>query len=40
MVRWKKHLNPEIVKGPWTKEEDEKVRKTEAFKISQTLGLD
>jgi hypothetical protein len=22
--RWHKVLNPEIVKGPWTKEEDEK----------------
>lgn len=24
--RWQKVLNPELVKGPWTKEEDQKVR--------------
>lgn len=23
--RWENHLNPEIVKGPWTKHEDEMV---------------
>jgi hypothetical protein len=23
--RWQKVLNPELVKGPWTKEEDEKI---------------
>lgn len=23
--RWQKVLNPELVKGPWTKEEDQKV---------------
>ncbi|XP_017273084.1 v-myb avian myeloblastosis viral oncogene homolog-like 2a isoform X2 [Kryptolebias marmoratus] len=25
MVRWKQHLSPEIIKGPWSKEEDEKI---------------
>ena len=27
MGRWQKVLNPELVKGPWTKEEDELVVK-------------
>lgn len=25
--RWQKVLNPELIKGPWTKEEDQRVRK-------------
>ncbi|XP_059190107.1 v-myb avian myeloblastosis viral oncogene homolog-like 2a [Centropristis striata] len=25
MLRWKKHLNPDLVKGYWSKEEDEKI---------------
>ncbi len=25
--RWQKVLNPELVKGPWTKEEDQRVRR-------------
>ena len=28
MHRWKKHLDPDIIKGFWSKEEDEKVHKT------------
>uniref|UniRef100_A0A8C5CAU5 V-myb avian myeloblastosis viral oncogene homolog n=1 Tax=Gadus morhua TaxID=8049 RepID=A0A8C5CAU5_GADMO len=24
--RWQKVLNPELIKGPWTKEEDQRVR--------------
>ena len=24
-ARWRNHLQPDLVKGPWTKEEDEKV---------------
>lgn len=27
MHRWKKHLDPDLVKGYWSKEEDEKVEK-------------
>lgn len=27
ILRWNKHLDPELVKGPWSKEEDEKVGK-------------
>ena len=26
LFRWQKVVNPSLVKGPWTKEEDEKVR--------------
>lgn len=26
--RWQKVLNPELIKGPWTKEEDQRVIKT------------
>lgn len=26
MHRWKKHLDPDLVKGYWSKEEDEKVK--------------
>lgn len=29
--RWQKVLNPELVKGPWTKEEDQKVRGAGSF---------
>lgn len=25
--RWQKVLNPELIKGPWTKEEDQRVTK-------------
>ncbi|XP_047232252.1 v-myb avian myeloblastosis viral oncogene homolog-like 2a isoform X2 [Girardinichthys multiradiatus] len=25
ILHWKKHLDPELVKGPWSKEEDEKI---------------
>ncbi|XP_054905900.1 v-myb avian myeloblastosis viral oncogene homolog-like 2a [Poeciliopsis prolifica] len=25
ILRWNKHLDPELVKGPWSKEEDEKI---------------
>uniref|UniRef100_A0A8C9FX39 HTH myb-type domain-containing protein n=1 Tax=Pavo cristatus TaxID=9049 RepID=A0A8C9FX39_PAVCR len=26
--RWQKVLNPELIKGPWTKEEDQRVMRT------------
>ena len=26
IIRWQKVVNPSLVKGPWTKEEDEQVR--------------
>uniref|UniRef100_A0A8D0CGG8 MYB proto-onco, transcription factor n=1 Tax=Scleropages formosus TaxID=113540 RepID=A0A8D0CGG8_SCLFO len=29
--RWQKVLNPELVKGPWTKEEDQKVRRPDVL---------
>lgn len=33
--RWQKVLNPELVKGPWTKEEDQKVRRAGSVSFGQ-----
>lgn len=37
--RWQKVLNPELVKGPWTKEEDQKVRGAGSFLFWDWKGL-
>lgn len=37
--RWQKVLNPELVKGPWTKEEDQKVRGAGSFLFWDCEGL-
>lgn len=36
--RWQKVLNPELVKGPWTKEEDQKVRGAGSFLLWTERG--
>ncbi len=33
--RWQKVLNPELVKGPWTKEEDQRVRRVGCYVSSE-----
>lgn len=33
--RWQKVLNPELIKGPWTKEEDQRVRPSSAAESSR-----
>lgn len=37
--RWQKVLNPELVKGPWTKEEDQKVRGAGSFLFWLERGI-
>uniref|UniRef100_A0A3Q2EBW4 Uncharacterized protein n=1 Tax=Cyprinodon variegatus TaxID=28743 RepID=A0A3Q2EBW4_CYPVA len=37
--RWQKVLNPELVKGPWTKEEDQKVSRAGSSWYGNQEGL-